>query len=278
MGLSIISTFTILLIWVASFSGIPTSGQTQAPSSRPIQLNKCCQDTEDYMIGFDICGEMPEGAVPQELNPQLYSSKNRDAIPGSISSGGFNISYNQRDSCEDGFVANISIHFRLLDDGSLFILPTELTISEDKFCIDQYRTLNEENPTGIVARFCVPDPCIGRNCIRKCCPVGMVLNETANLCQITRENLGFSFHNESGVSILSSSVQNLAIHDSAALVCPDAMINFIPEDGGDSCFSLLPNGSLFIPFFEDGQKYTNQYCVDHQLSVDGTQVSEIYTL
>ncbi len=222
------------------------------------------------MIGFDMCGEIPEG-FPQELNPQLYSSKNIDAIPGSISSGGFNISYNQRESCEDGFVANISIHFRLLVDGSLFILPMDITIPEEKFCIDQYRTLNDQNPTGIVARFCAPDPCIGRNCIRKCCPLGMVLNKTAKLCQIAAENLGFPFHNESGVAIPSSSAQTLpAIRDSAAGMCPGNMLNFIPDNG--DCFSILPNGSLFIPLLPDGEQYSDQYCVDHQLGDDGTQV------
>ncbi len=277
MGVSVITVVMLLMMWTDSFGGNPTSGQLQTPSNRPIQLNKCCATSEEYIIGFDMCGEMQEDAVLQELKPRFYSSRDVTVLSRKFEANGFDLISNQLESCTDtGFVANFSIDFRLLDDGSLFIQSSRTIIQERQFCMEQYSTLIEENPTALVARFCVPDPCSGWNCIRKCCPLGMVLNETANLCQIATENLGFSFHNESGVSIPSSSVQTLAIHDSAALICPAGMLKFIPDDG--ECFSLLLNGSLFIPFFEDEQKYTNQYCVDHQLSDNGTQVSEIYTL
>jgi len=90
--------------------------------------------------------------------------------------------------------------------------------------------------------------------IRKCCLKGMILdylNETVKVCQEgTLENLSFPLHNEFGVAISSSEG-----HQSPDIIEVDALMmcthgepfKQIPELG--DCFSILPNGSLFVPKF-----------------------------
>jgi len=101
----------------------------------------------------------------------------------------------------------------------------------------------------------------------------MVMNEIENLCQPATENFGsFQLRGESGVAILQAAAgkNNLGIRDAASPMCPDGILNFSPNNG--DCFSILQNGTLFVPLFDVGEQYTDQYCVDNLVGDNGHQV------
>jgi len=115
--------------------------------------------------------------------------------------------------------------------------------------------------------------------IRKCCPEGMIfdyLNETVKVCQElegTLENLSFPLHNELGVAISSSEGQQNPdiIEVDALMMCTHGKpYKLIPELG--DCFTIFPNGSLFVPRFPSGAQVSDAYCVDYELNEDGIQV------
>ena len=148
------------------------------------------------------------------------------------------------------------MNFRILENGSLFILsPVEILI-EEEFCIDEFQTMNAKEPTALVARFCAPDPCIGRKCISKCCPHGMVLHESEEYeflnyqCQKMTTNHSsnsIQLRNEDGVKILTSKLKEIPIiRDGAAPECFDELFEFEPDS--EDFLNILPNGSIFIPF------------------------------
>ena len=52
---------------------------------------------------------MPDDINPQEINPQVYSVQNSRAFERRP----FNLTFNNKIHCQDGFVANISMDFQL---------------------------------------------------------------------------------------------------------------------------------------------------------------------
>ncbi len=228
----------MITLWI-----IPTSGQLLLSEVLTTDLLPlCCEKDSAYSIGFDLC---ESNVFKQELiRPQIINAtKDNNSL---------NINYDNISDCDDGFVANISMNFRILENGSLFILsPIEMLIPEETFCIDEFQTMNAKDPTALVARFCAPDPCIGRKCVPKCCPHGMVLNYTEEYsyqCQIITLNYSSSsiqLRNEHGVSIRPSKRDEIpTIRDGAAPECPGDITEFEPH--ADEYFSILPNGSIFI--------------------------------
>lgn len=268
MNFSIITV--VILLWTTSYEIYVVSGQFNFPSSMlTIHLPKCCNISEEYLIGRDNCRKMPDNIVPQELNPQIYFTQNDPVLERRT----FDITFNNKKQCRDGLIANISMDFQLFENGSISILANEIIIPENEFCVDHYQTfINPEKPTGLVARYCAPDPCINGHCIRKCCPVGMVLNEPGNLCQNATENFDpFQLRDEFGVSIVpSSEEQSLAILDAFYPMCRHGTLNLVPDSG--VCFSIIPNGTVFVPLLADGQQYSDQYCVDHLVGDNGYRV------
>ncbi len=256
-------TFKVLLLTV-SFGIHVTSSQISSLSRQTIHLHKCCGFDEEYLIGFDQCGEHQDDVLPQELNPPIDNTVLSSSASQNIFKR-FNTTYNNIISCENGYVANISLDFQLFsENGSLLILPQRIVIPEHEFCIDQYQTFtNPENKTALVVRYCAPDPCINRHCIRKCCPFGMVLNKTDNRCQKVTENLRpFQLRNEFGVAmILPTGEERLAVRDAAYPKCQHGTTNLVPDSG--DCFSILRNGTIFVPQLSVGEQYSDQYCVDY---------------
>ena len=265
MSFSIINGVTLLLM--TSFEIYMVSSQSMLTTNLP----KCCDIGEKYVIGMDNCRKMSDDINPQEINPEVYSVQNSKAFERIRP---FNLTFNNKIPCQDGFVANISMDFQLFENGSLLILSNGIMIPENKFCVDHYQTFGfPENPTNLVARYCAPDPCIGGHCIRKCCPVGMVLNEPDNFCQNATENVGsFQIRDEFGVSILLKSGlnQSLAILEAVFPMCQHGTIYLVPDSG--FCFSIILNGTLFVPLLADGQKYSDHYCVDNLVGDNGYRV------
>ena len=259
---SIIAGLILLHIWTTFFFALRlVSGQTTLPTSNLVtQLSKCCERGEEYVIGMDLCRKIPYDIVPQEISPKVYSTLNNR----NLSRRQLNITYNNKNSCQDGFLVNISLDFQLFENGSLLIFPQRIVLPENEFCFDHYRILiNSENQTASVIRYCASDPCINRHCIRKCCPFGMVLNKTDNRCQKVTENLRpFQLRNEFGVAmLLPTGEESLAVRDAAYPVCKHGTANLVPDSG--DCFSILRNGTIFVPQLPVGEQYSDHYCVDY---------------
>ncbi len=135
MNFSLI-TFGVML-WTISFGITVTSGQFPLPSRQTIHLKRCCDFDEEYWIGFDQCGEPQDDAVPQELNPSIYNTVISSSASPNVANR-FNTTYNDKITCKNGHVANISLDFQLFsENGSLLILPQRIVIPEHEFCIDQ---------------------------------------------------------------------------------------------------------------------------------------------
>ncbi len=123
----------VIIVWTISLWFIPTSGKilpSEALTSNSLPI--CCEIGSIYSIGFDVCENIfihKELIRPQIMNATEYN----DAI---------NITYDRIFDCDDGSVANISMNFRILENGSLSILsPIEILIPEQKFCIDEFQTM-----------------------------------------------------------------------------------------------------------------------------------------
>jgi len=266
----------VILVWTISLWFIPTSGQfllLEALTSDFLPI--CCEKDSSYMIGFDVC----ESKVEHEelIRPQITkATEDNDEI---------DIEYDSFFYCGDGLVANISMNFRMLENGSLLVLsPVEFLI-EEEFCIDEIQTMNPKESTALVARYCAPDPCTaGRECIPKCCPHGMVLYEREEYeflnfqCQKMGPNHSsnrIQLRNEDGVKVLTSKLKEIPIiRDGAAPECSDELFDFAPDSG--EYFSILPNGSMFLPSDTIGEIEPDQYCVDHLLKDNGTLVRDTH--
>jgi len=113
------------------------------------------------------------------------------------------------------------------------------------------------NAEALIAHFFAPDPCIGRKCISKCCPRGMVLyeseeNEFLNFqCQKMTLNYSSSsiqLRNEYGVQMLTSKLEEIPIiRDGAAPECSDELSSLRPNLENIFPFSQMdPFSSLLI--------------------------------
>jgi len=109
--------------------------------------------------------------------------------------------------------------------------------------------------------------------IRKCCPKGMLfdsLYETVKVCKEgTLENLNFPLRNEFGVAISSSEG-----HQSPDIIEVDYALMMCTHGSPQlsKCFSILPNGSIFVSRFPIGEQISDEYCVDYELNKHGVQV------
>ncbi len=76
-------------------------------------------------------------------------------------------------------------------------------------------------PVKVIARFCVPNSCLGANCIKKCCPDGMELyvDGFGIHCRFTEEPImvtnHFVFRNLSEAAYV--------IRSGVAPICPDGI-------------------------------------------------------
>ncbi len=118
-----------ILVWTISLWLISTSGQllpSEALTSDYLPI--CCEKDAMYSIGFDLCENI---TVPLELKrPMINATQERNAL---------NVDYDKLFDCEDGFVANMSMNFCILENGSLFILsPSEILVPQEQFCIEEF--------------------------------------------------------------------------------------------------------------------------------------------
>ena len=159
--------------------------------------------------------------------------------------------------CPDGYVVKHTLDFKLYNDGSL--VTNWGNFPSGTFCLDQFLTKSDPE---YVARFCVPDPCRNGYCMRKCCPLGMVINFSTGECEIHPKEFDFAIQNEDG-SVVNTT--DISIVDGATLpVCKNG-INVLQPDiyGEKDEFYILPSGQLKIPAYEHDESIIDDFCIEN---------------
>lgn len=228
-----------------------------------IPLTKCCvSDSEFYSLGFDSCSTNED--TPSMWPPPVYSIKtNQSAISSSVR---FSLSYNMS-TCMPGYDSKSARNFRLYTDGTVQVGDARLKPGE--FCLNQIAS--GEPPTDdseFAIRYCIPDPCNQTNCVHKCCPMGMALNITTQLCQSYNEPFDLVFHNVSG-QVISPDPRSYIIRDGDAPQCPYGMFPLMPEMNPEDMFYILPDGQLYLPSYPENDRYSKDYCIDDFFSEEG---------
>ncbi|XP_057366331.1 LOW QUALITY PROTEIN: G-protein coupled receptor Mth2-like [Daphnia carinata] len=228
-----------------------------------IPLTKCCvSDSEFYSLGFDSCNNNEE--TPFIWPPPVYSIKtNQSAVSSSVR---FSLTYNMS-TCMPGYDSKSVTNFRLYTDGTVQVGDARL--EPGQFCLNQIAS--GEPPTDeseFAIRYCIPDPCNQTNCVHKCCPMGMALNITTQLCQSYSERFDLVFHNASG-QVISPDPGSYIIRDGDAPQCPFGMFPLMPEMNPEDTFYILPDGQLYLPSYPENDRYSKDYCVDDFFAEEG---------
>jgi len=265
MGL--LETLLILAILVSFQISVSTT-------SKIIQLTKCCALNESYVIGFDSCQAFSSNdsssAIFQKYDPPIYSiisNENRTLIEDASSRIQLEINLS---TCPDGFVHNVSTDFFLYENGSLSIPQFGIWRTRGEFCIDEFETFDPQEPVKVTARFCVPDPCLGASCIRKCCPERMELYMEFNgiyHCRFIEDPIMVTDH----FGIQNMSEAAYVIRNGGVPICPGG-IQFLKHYGNEiDAFFILDNGSISIPNHLHGNQITDDYCFDYKTTFDESQ-------
>lgn len=249
----------VAAVWCWTMVYCSSASHQTEPTAVP--LTKCCNDGEFYNTGFDKCHAWD--IIPEpELFPPIYSYDNNNTIRR-ISRDGFALSTtNNLTSCPAGSIIKSWTEFQIYQDGKLKTLDRQEERDFGEFCIE--RTLSESEIPVFVARFCVDDPCAGNEtlCVRKCCPNGMVLNETGRVCQSSSVPFVVPFRDESGTRVESHPA--LITRDGVFPICENGAYSLEPSKDEEDEFYVLPDGRIHIPSFRQHEEATrDDYCIDH---------------
>ncbi len=268
MGL--LETLLILAILVSFQISVSTT-------SKIIQLTKCCALNESYVIGFDSCQAFSSNdsssAIFQKYDPPIYSiisNENRTLIEDASSQIQLEINLS---TCPDGFVHNVSTDFFLYENGTLSIPQFGIWRTRGEFCIDENETFDPLEPVKVTARFCVPDPCLGVNCIRKCCPEGMELyiGDSIN-CRVT-EDPTIVFDHFALQNLSEASPDSYVVRNGVAPKCEIDLLDYNWNSEIIKPFSIMKNGSMSIISnnFLETNHVMDDYCIDFKTDFNPNQ-------
>ncbi len=237
-----------------------------AAPSIPILLNKCCPSPHDrYDMGHNECKEVNDSFSVVDWPPPTRSLRNNQTLTNPDFHVGLNLV-----NCSESFVVHSTADFILYEDGYLKALGFPSKFSPGEFCLDH--SLYEELHPGVkfAARFCLPDPCAGINCVLKCCPHGYMYDMERRSCERSLKPFLLKFSNES-VSFGDISSDSYAFRYGRP-VCPNGRMLLDPSEYEEDRFHVLPSGQLHIPENPEDSSLTNQYCVEDFL-VDNRTVT-----
>ncbi len=178
-------------------------------SSSVINLTKCCPPSNLYKTGLNYCRPSSEtsGMVQSWEDDEksflipVHSINTNDTLFYTDlnflvnKTTRFQLNFNLI-SCPRGFLAKTSTKFNFYEDGTLKtdLDGVDYKFDPQEFCIDRTR-ISSDDP--LIVRFCVPSKCddhdpSGIHCIRKCCPIGSVINTTSKNCQNHSSSSSFS--------------------------------------------------------------------------------------
>lgn len=235
------------------------------PITGSIPLTKCCAENELYAVGFDACRKIKisKDGLP-DFDPPVLAINDSSVLKNPDLEIKF-----QLPDCPTGYASITSIHFNLYENGTLSIPSRGLFVNEGQYCLDNIITKNSSEPIVFAAHFCVPDPCSGGYCIRKCCPEGMSLRNR-DTCQMTLSSNHFSEYYAQQFD------DSLNLRESYRPSCSSnnqsTLITLIPDECRNDGFTITPNGSMFIPKFPKEHQHTSEYCVDYVLRRSGPPV------
>lgn len=275
---NLIHQFTIVVVLLQAFlvNTVPIENvdisRTTVPSltfdhqmlnRRQIQLVRCCQNTTHYLPGIDRCMKPTPNALEDEiLLPLVYSNETNQLL--TLGEEHFSEQNPSLRQCPDGYVANSTREFVFFDNGSLKTADGN-TLDAGTFCLNTVTSEDVMTPV-FVARYCVPDPCAveGVNCIKKCCPVGSVINSATKSC--TSSPIPFDVSVLSDRGHLSDDGKSLTVIGGLGMKCFENKFDKVDQEN----FTILPDGRMEIPkwpckLFERDERVTDQYCVDTML-------------
>ena len=181
---------------LSSTSSIPSLFQESDKTysiRRGINLSKCCPPNHLYKTGLNYCrpasGKIDSSWDQSYLLPvhSIVTNETLFYTDLTLSNIQFQLKINSV-LCTKGFLGKTSTQFHFYEDGTLKLDLDGMryNFNPEEFCIDQ---TSQSFDVPLIARFCIPSKCDGYessdriHCIRKCCPLGSVVNRTTRNCQ-----------------------------------------------------------------------------------------------
>jgi len=247
--------FTFLVVYLALCNDVvtaQTSGKKDATEQQQskISVTKCCRD--HYTILHDLCEDPSDEILTGAWQPTVYSHRDNRTIAADVKD--FQLTY-ALPQCPDGYVAKVITDFRLYDDGSL--TSPSWKLKAGKFCMDQMKPSGSEPQ--FVARFCMIDPCNATDCIRKCCPHGMAVDDINKVCQFYSKEFRPDIRNENGSVV--DGCGTMVLDGAGVPVCANEMFSLRPALYPEDEFYILPSGELYVvSYTSDNRIHKN--CID----------------
>ncbi|XP_046644908.1 G-protein coupled receptor Mth2-like isoform X2 [Daphnia pulicaria] len=228
-----------------------------------IPLTKCCaSENEFYSLGFDTC--TLNGEMNFNWPPPVYSARTNESVVAG--SARFSLTFNLS-TCTSGYASQSTRDFRLYTDGSAVISSSGERLPANSFCLNQISS-GEVDAAEFAVRHCASDPCNQTNCIRKCCPLGMALNTTTQLCQTYNEPFALEFRNVTG-HVVTPNPSSYLIRQGDVPKCQHGMFPLSPNTNPEDEFYVLPDGQIYLPYYPENDRYTRDYCIDDFSSEEG---------
>ena len=220
-------------------------------SSAEIVLLKCCSGAnKSYDVGNNKCIE-DEQILQRRWPPSVYSLKGKRKVPWKINN--FNIT-NNLVNCKGDTVVQSSSDVTLFEDGTLKVRKMSLKLDPGTFCIE--RAVKSKG--NFAARFCLPDVCKTKMCVRKCCPVGYSFDE--EYCEPSGKEFSLKLQNETGDTV-DLPATSLGIRSAVLPKCPDGFLLLDPSTYPEDEFDILPSGQLFVPSYK-ADPVVDEYCIE----------------
>lgn len=209
---------------VAAFAATAVaSGETDK-----VEFIKCCLANETYQVGLDDCRPSKRNNTGQRFTDHgIKTTCSNGYIPTVVTLGHVNIA-----------------------NGSLYSQDGAFLTSD--FCVEELQ-FHAEDHEKLIARYCVPDPCDNSECLRKCCPAGMILNQELGRCQMALDSNFVQSH--------------AAVRHGVFPRCPHGFYMLESEE-----FTVHSNGSFNLNGNFDNDNTSDEYCVDNVITYEGSQV------
>jgi len=262
--------FAFLIVCTALLSDIaPRAAVTQTVNPNDVHqpklsITKCCRG--QYNILTDSCKDLEDDVHIGAWPPTVYSHRDNRTLVVDVEDVQLTYDLVQ---CPDKQVTKVITDFLFYDDGSLTSLALG-SLSPGRFCLDQMKPGEDDDQ--LVARFCVVNPCNETNCIHKCCPHGMAVDDINKVCMLYPEEFSPVIRNENG-SVVDGS-DTVVLYGAGVPVCLNEMFSLRPALYPEDEFYILPSGELYVTSYtEDNRIHKN--CID--TFIDGN-ISDVRAL
>jgi hypothetical protein len=225
-------------------------------SKGELPLIQCCNAGESYRPGLDFC---KNDSVP-DVDPLPIFSLDIDQKTIVTFMLGLNDErikpQRMLKPCQEGFIARTSDRFQLFQDFSMKMDEGgELYPAADYCLYPQMSKSYSKGPFQYAVRYCVHADCDVVPCIRKCCPLGMVVNLNDKECELNDEPFNETVHEMLNIKTEMKIVDGYGF----GMHCYDEASNMMELNE----FRILPSGQMYAPDYPYRERATYQYCVDN---------------